>query len=150
MIQFNISYPKFNSTIIQFKKNSGDSNQKIIQFITQPKKRKKKRAFFYQKLEVLIQLTFHSLISWRKKIIQDYSKSFFLGRGLFIKKWRYQYHDEIQFKINQYQVFQEYSIQKLVQKLSLAVLNSTKFSFNEKSQVSLTLSPKFTAILKTT
>ena len=49
MIQFNISDPKFNFTIIQFKINS---IQKIIQFITRPKK-EKREAF----LEILIQVT---------------------------------------------------------------------------------------------
>ena len=45
--------------------------------------------------------------------------------------------------------FRNIQFKNCFKNLSLAVLNSTKFLFNEKSQVSLTLGPKFTVILKT-
>ena len=75
MIQFNISYPKFNSTIIQFKINSGDSIQKIIHFITLPKKEKRKG--FLSKIGDLDSIN-DSFINFMKKLIQDYS--IFSGR----------------------------------------------------------------------
>ena len=120
------------SSIIQFKKISGDSIQSITQFncqviiYTSPTRKvpencmkcvqNRPKRFFFQnwkyRFNIRIIFIFFSWIQFKRLLNIIFSKN-------------------IQFKISfNYSFFPENSIQKVIQILNLAVFSSTKYSFN--------------------